>query len=179
MRCFICIFFSIGASTGFAVTNLEIKKDCKECEVTFHVTATKFMSFDMEGGKPTGKLKENKGKVTGEITVPWVDFHTSIEGRTNHMREIFQTEKYPNVILKIKNLPSTDGDHEFKGDLYLVGKYKPVKGKYTVKTDGAKRKFRAEFDVDFTQWGIEEPEIAGTVKVKTPVNVTVDGVASP
>ncbi len=177
MRCFVCIFFTIFAVSGFATTSLEFKKDC-DCKVNFEAEATPgFLRISGEGGKILGKLKESKGKVSGELTVSLDDFKTGISLRDSHMKEKYlEVKKYPQAKLKLKGIDSSDGDHEFSADLTLHGKTNPIKGKYTLKTDGKKRSLRAEFSIIVTDFNIPVPSYQ-VLTVAKEVKVIIDAVA--
>lgn len=179
MKCFICIFFTVLSISGFAATTLEFKKDC-DCKVEFKAEASPgFFKFEGKGGKILGKLVDNKGKVSGELTVSLADFDTDNETRNSHMKDKYlNVAKFPVATLKVSGLPSTDGDHKLIGLLTLHGKKSEITGDYTLKTEGKSRKLRATFKIDVTKFGIEVPQYQ-VLTVAKEVEVIVDAVATP
>lgn len=180
MKCFVCLFFAVLSVTGYAATNLEFKKDC-DCKVKFDAEGSglvgQFLSFTGEGGSVKGKLSIDKDRVTGEMTVNLKDFKTGIGKRDEHMGGELNTKKYPEAKLKLLEASAKDGDHKFKGELTLKGQTKPIEGKYTLVTEGDKKKVRAEFTVDMTKYGLKPAH--EEITVGSNVKVTVDAVASP
>lgn len=180
MKCFVCLFFTVLSVSGFAATTLEFKKDCA-CKVDFEASASNItgygdISVKGEGGKLLGKLSEDKGKVSGAVTVSLKDFDMGM--RQKHFNEDTEVAKFPTATLKVKDLPSTDGDHELKGELTLHGKTKAITGTYTLKTEGVKRKLRAKFEIKLDDFGVKRRNYE-VVKVNETATITVDAVASP
>jgi polyisoprenoid-binding protein YceI len=182
MKCFVCIFFTIFAATGLAATTYEFKKDCKDCDVKFEATASNLTGFggaqiniQGEGGKLRGKIQEDKGKVSGELTVSIEDFEMGM--RTFHFNSDMDIKKYKTAKIKIKDLPASDGEHELKAELTIKNVTKPITGTYKLETDGNKKKLRAKFEIKLDDFRVNRREVDGIVKVDNLVTVHVDAVA--
>lgn len=181
MKYFVVIYFSLLTVTGLASTTLEFKKGC-DCEVTFTTNAESlgvyvpYTTVPGSGGKLVGHLTEDKGKVSGELTVAMEDFKTGQAERDKHMKEDLGVAEYKTATLKIKNLPSGDGEHALVGQLTLHGVTKPIKGTYTLKTVDGKRKLEAKFDVKLSDFKIPR-RVVKILKVKETASVEVKAVA--
>ena len=164
-----------GVFLVFFVTSAALAKPLtfKYSEVQFLAVGNPgFLTIKGSGGKLAGSLLEEKGKMSGTLTVNLNDLDTGIDLRNKHMKEKYlETAKFPKALLDVKDLSSADGDHEFAGKLTLKGVTKPVTGKYTVK----EKAMTAEFKTSLKDFPIGVPSYLG-VSVAEDVTVTVEAV---
>lgn len=131
-----------------------------------------FLKIKGSGGHLGGTLSEEKGKLSGDLEVVLDQFDTGISLRNQHMKEKYlETAKFPKALLSVKDLPATDGDHEFKAALTLKGVTKPVAGKYKV----SDKSFTSEFKISLKDYPVGVPSYLG-VSVAEDVVVTVEAV---
>lgn len=131
-----------------------------------------FLKIKGTGGKLAGDLSEDKGKVSGKIEVVLDVFDTGIELRNKHMKEKYlETAKFPKAVLTVKDLPSSQGEHDLVGDLTVKGVTKPVKGKYKVDEKGV----TSEFKISLKDYPVGVPSYLG-VSVAEDVTVNVEAI---
>ena len=122
---------------------------------------------------------ENK-VVNGDIDVQMEKFKTGIDTRDEHMKKKYlEVEKFPEAVLKIKDLNVADlkagakKDMTFKADLTLHGVTKEVevKSKLEALTE-AKFKIQATANIKLSDFKIDIPSYAG-IKVADSVDFEV------
>ncbi len=124
-------------------------------------------------GEHTGNVKVKSGTLTydgqkltgGDVVMDMttIDSTDITDKDTNakyvgHMKsaDFFNTEKYPESRLVIKESKKTDKGLEITGDLTMIGKTAPVKFLATdVKSTGDAFSAKANVEIDRTQWGLK------------------------
>lgn len=123
-------------------------------------------------GQHNGTLKVKSGTlsfvgeqlVSGEVVVDMdsliVEDITDSEYNAKFLGHVksadfFDTAKYPEAKLVIKNSKKTKKGLEVKADLTFIGTTKPVKFLAVVTLDGDKATGKTKFIVDRTKWGLK------------------------
>lgn len=137
-----------------------------------------------KGGKVSGGLQFDSGKISGELVVGLDDFDTGIKLRNQHMKETYlETAKFPSAKLKLEpvEIPGAASSGEFKalpfkGELELHGVKQPVAGTVDISLADTALKARAEFALKITDYKIDIPSYAG-IKVAdvVTINAVVEG----
>ncbi len=122
---------------------------------------------------------ENK-LVSGDVNVHLDKFKTGIETRDEHMKKKYlEVEKFPDAILKIKDLSVSDlkagskKDLTFKAELTLHGVTKEVEVKSKLEAlSDTKYKIQASANIKLSDFKIDIPSYAG-IKVADSVDFDV------
>lgn len=133
-----------------------------------------FLKVKGEGAKPTGNLKIENGKASGEFTVDLSLFKTGIELRDEHMKEKYlEVSKYPKAILRFTDVDVKEGAAKstVPAELELHGQKKAVAMEASL--EGPKA--GATFKIKLSDFGIAIPSYAG-ITVAEDVTITIDAV---
>lgn len=128
-----------------------------------------YLDIDIEGCEIDGKLtRSSDGKYFGTFSADLSKLDTGVEKRTKHMREKYlQVAEYPVIIVKL--LPVSIGQDKFKAEVSLHGVTKQISGDLRFNSESD---FKATFDIDITQFGMEKPGYADIV-IGQNIGVTV------
>lgn len=163
-RSLLCLVLGLAASSVMAAP-LAVQQGT----VTWHaMDSLGITNIDGEGGKVTGTVTKDAGKVSGTFDCVLSDFKTGIDLRDHHMKEKYlQTDKYPKATLKLDPVADA-GDVDWTGTLTLKDVTKPVKGKAHI----AGGTVAATFTIATDDFNIGSPNFAGVQFGKT-VEITV------
>jgi len=110
-----------------------------------------------------GKLKHEKGFLTGDFRVRLKDLTTGIKLRDKHMREDYlETDKFPDATFILDKLAVMAKN--FSGSIEIRGITKPLKGKVISAT---KDSLNVSFDINIKDFGIKVPDYQGVVLSET------------
>ncbi len=145
-------------------------------------------------GKASFDLKDLKSTFNGEVSISTSSIKTGIEKRDEHLRSVswLNSEKYPNIIFKIKNITQVDQveDNLIKivllGELSLHGKtnlvYANATLKYLVESETTKQimpgdliSVVATFDIKLSDFGITNSMIGNRVSDKIQITANLVG----
>jgi len=135
--------------------------------------------LSLEGGSPA--------VLKGEIAMDLATIDTGIGLRNKHLRENYlEVGKGPGfdrAVLSdvhLTNVENADfeGHTPFTATLLLHGVKGAVEGSADISREGAKRRVRAEFRLELTDFGVKAPEYLG-VGVASKLLVTVELTAAP
>lgn len=138
-----------------------------------------FIKIRGKGNAPTGTLKVEGKKASGQIEFDLASLDTGIELRNEHMlNKYLQVKEHPRAKLEISDMSlPRDWTPEqaklegtaFNGKLTLHGVTQAVSGTFKI---GDKRDVSAEFKIKLTDYKIDIPEYIG-IKIADEVNITV------
>lgn len=139
-----------------------------------------FLKIDGEGAGVAGDLKEDAGKISGELTFKLDTLNTKIATRDDHMKNKYlEVAKFPQAVLIIDKVaaPAKSGKFPFTGKLKLHGQEQAIGGEAELKESGGDRSLIAEFPLKLSEFKIEIPSFQGItvaedVKVKFESPVT-------
>jgi polyisoprenoid-binding protein YceI len=120
----------------------------------------------------SGSIAVRDSKASGELRFPLTSLATGISLRDRHMKETYlETEKHPEAILKIVDVPlakgwslqtSTLNETPFTGTLRLHGVEKPVSGTFSLVSGGSSTlTAEAKFEIQLSDFGVKIPTYAG------------------
>lgn len=130
----------------------------------------RFIGIDGKGGKVTGTVTMEGGKVTGAFECAMADFTTGFGMRDGHMRgKYLEVAKFPTALLVLDPIEFKPGvEVQWTGSLTLKAVAKPIKGTATINADSA----TAKFIVNLDNYPVGVPSFEG-VTVASDVAVTV------
>lgn len=198
---FICLaanFYSQGfnlSSKGMQVFNF---KDTQERnQATFYSEAYYENITGLTNdawGKVSFDFKDVKSTLTGEVSISTSSIKTGIEKRDEHLRSVswLNSEKYPNIIFRIKEVTQVDQveDNLLKivllGEFGLHGKtnlvYANATMKYLVESETTRQimpgdliSVVASFDIKLSDYGITNSLIGNRVSDKIQIKVNLTG----
>lgn len=198
---FICLaanFYSQGfnlSSKGMQVFNF---KDTQERnQATFYSEAYYENITGLTNdawGKVSFDFKDVKSTLTGEVSISTSSIKTGIEKRDEHLRSVswLNSEKYPNIIFRIKEVTQVDQVEEnllkivLLGEFGLHGKTKLVYAnatmKYLVESETTRQimpgdliSVVASFDIKLSDYGITNSLIGNRVSDKIQIKVNLTG----
>jgi polyisoprenoid-binding protein YceI len=124
------------------------------------------------------KLKNNVKTISGEFQFDLSSLKTGIELRDDHMKNKYlEIEKHKNATLVFENIPYLEEsvkDQKFMASLNLHGITKNIEGVYETSKQDSQQRFKAEFKIKVSDFGIPIPSYAG-ITVTDEVQVTVTG----
>jgi len=145
-------------------------------------------------GKVSFDVKNVKSTLTGEVSISTSSIKTGIEKRDEHLRSVswLNSEKYPNIIFRIKEVTQVDQveDNLLKivllGEFGLHGKtnlvYANATMKYLVESETTRQimpgdliSVVASFDINLSDYGITNSLIGNRVSDKIQIKVNVTG----
>jgi polyisoprenoid-binding protein YceI len=129
-----------------------------------------FLKVKGEGAVPSGQVTVVGDKAAGEFKIDLAQFKTGMEKRDEHMKNTLEVEKYPNAIVRFKDVVLKDGAAKgtIPAELELHGQKKPVALEAEFK-DG---KATGKFQIKLSEFGIKPPSFAGiTIKDEVDVNI--------
>lgn len=165
LRFLFCAIFAFVLSTSSFAATLTVT----EGSVTWHaLDSLGVTKIDGEGGKPTGTITKDGGKVSGTFECAMADFKTGIALRDAHMKEKYLVvDKYPKATLKLDPVADS-GDVDWTGTLTLKDVTKPVKGKAHITANSVE----ATFSINTDDFNVGSPKFMG-VQMGTTVDITV------
>jgi len=146
-------------------------------------------------GKVSFDLKDVKSTLKGEVSISTSSIKTGIEKRDEHLRSVswLNSEKYPNITFKIKEITQVDqiednmlkivllGEFTLRGKTNLV--YANTTMKYLLESETTKKimpgdliSVVASFDIKLSDFGITNSMIPNRVSDK--INITANLVGS-
>ena len=147
--------------------------------VDFYATGKPSMlKIHGENSDLTGALTQNKGSCDGKFTTKLSAFSSGMSLRDRHLKnKIFEIDKYPEAELNFKSMSLKAGTTgTFSGTLKFHGTEKEVNGEVTPEISDKEIKFKTNFKILLTDYGIQPPEFAG-MKIENEVRVEVQGTA--
>jgi len=148
-------------------------------------------------GKASFDIKDVKSTLNGEVSISTTSIKTGIEKRDEHLRSVswLNSEKYPSVTFKIKEITRVDQaeDNVLKivllGEFTLCGKtnlvYANATMKYLVESETTKQimpgdliSVAAKFDINLSDFGITNSMIPNRVGDKIQITVNLVGAES-
>lgn len=156
----------------------------QESKVEFNaVGKPSMLKINGTQGKLTGKVEVNGQAVNGEFVVPLDSVTTGISLRDEHMKKKYlETEKYPNAILKIKDLKlaknflkeiGSQKGVPFVGTLNIHGNESPVEGTADIEANDKIISIVAKTKTNITAHKIDLPTYLG-VKVADVVDILTE-----
>ncbi|HEX4923060.1 MAG TPA: YceI family protein [Bdellovibrionales bacterium] len=108
-------------------------------------------NFTAKSAKVKGHAELNGNTVSAKnITVPTASFDSGIDLRNKHMKQRFETEKFPEAVL----LEATGRDGKGKGKLQVKGVVREVDGSYKLVNDN--KELEATFKTKASDFNIKD-----------------------
>lgn len=128
-----------------------------------------------EGQGVIGKLAEEAGKVSGELSFDLTSLKTGIDLRDTHMKDNYlEVKTHPTAKLTLKDVTVPEklaGSFDFTGTLNLHGQDRAVTGKAELENEGGAIKMKAEIPINLNDFKIAIPSYQGiTVAEKVTIN---------
>ncbi len=127
-----------------------------------------------EGPGVSGSLKQDGGKVSGDLSFQLDSLKTGIDLRDSHMKDNYlEVKQHPTAQLTLKDVAvpeNLDGSFAFTGTMNLHGVEKEVKGQAELELDGDQIRMTAEIPVKLSDFKIAIPSYQGiTVAEKVTI----------
>lgn len=172
----------------FAVSAIVVNLDAGQGSSDFFaVGKPKMLKIHGVGQAPKGRLRFDRGSVTGSATFNLDSLDTGISLRNKHMKEKYlETSKFPKAELKLDHAPvpesftagtaSSISDLGFKAKLTIHGVTREVEGKADIKRDGGNFTYAVDIPLKLKDWKIDEPGFSG-ITLADEITVKVNGTA--
>lgn len=176
----LAMLVAAGVASTFAAAEervLRIDPDSSTIAIVLGATLHKVRgSFELEPGAI--RFNPATGELEGEVAV------IAASGRTGNVRRdrkmhanVLESERHPRIVLRLHGFspalePGTTGSIDVRGEILLRGDAHAVTVPVEVFTTGNRVQARAEFDVPYVEWGLQDPSTF-LLRVSKTVHVVV------
>lgn len=158
---------------------LEIELDPGATSIDFQLGAT-LHTVDGSAAATSGSLRldTESGAMAGEVTVDASTAETGNSKRDRKMHsKVLRTAEHPLIVLRAHHLDgelaaNTPSDVVLRGEIVILDRPHEVEIPLHVELDSGRFSARAEFEVPYVAWGLEDPSTF-VLRVSKTVTVTV------
>jgi polyisoprenoid-binding protein YceI len=113
--------------------------------------------------------------IKGIISFKIMDFVSSNSDRDEHMQEMFEMEKYPDISFVISKVSKQDANYMLEGIMDIHGVKKPLQIPVAIEQNQNRVTMYSNFSVKVTDYGMEPPSLLFfTVRDQVDVNATLN-----
>lgn len=113
--------------------------------------------------------------IKGVISFKIINFASSNSSRDEHMQEMFEMKKYPDISFEISKVSKQDNDYILDGIMNVHGVKKSLQIPVSIEKHQDKVTIRSNFMVKVTDYGMEPPSLLFfTVEDQVDVNATLN-----